>query len=134
MIEAAGGVVWRSTSIHHVEVLLIHRPRRQDWSLPKGKMQRGESVLECAIREVHEETGMRGLIGDELAETRYTDRKGRLKQVRYWSMHEPDGVFRPNREVDEIRWLRLDRVGELLTYERDALVVAGLDRVFASVA
>ena len=133
MIEAAGGVVWRSTSTDQVEVLLIHRPHRQDWSLPKGKRHRGESALECAIREVHEETGMRATIGHELPETRYTDRKGRLKQVRYWSMHEPEGAFRPNGEVDEIRWLHLHRVGELLTYERDLIVVAGLQRVHASV-
>lgn len=86
------------------------------------------------MREVREETGLRGVVGDELPETRYNDRKGRPKHVRYWSMHEPQGLFRPNREVDEVRWLRLDRVGELLTYERDILVVAGLDRVFASVA
>ena len=86
------------------------------------------------MREVHEETGMRGVVGDELPMTRYNDRKGRLKQVRYWSMQEPEGEFRPNREVDEIRWLRIDRVGELLTYHRDIVVVAGLDIVFASVA
>jgi len=134
MIEAAGGVVWRSTSAHQLEVLLIHRPHRQDWSLPKGKRHRRESALECAIREVHEETGMRAKIGHELPETRYTDRKGRPKQVRYWSMHEPEGLFRPNGEVDEIRWLRLERVGELLTYERDITVVAALQRVHASVA
>ena len=134
MIEAAGGVVWRSTSHHQVEVLLVHRPHRQDWSLPKGKRHRRETALECAIREVHEETGMRATIGDELPETRYTDRKGRQKQVRYWSMSEPEGLFRPNGEVDEIRWLRAERVGELLTYARDIVVVEALQRVHASVA
>lgn len=134
MIEAAGGVVWRRTAQHVVDVLLIHRPHRQDWSLPKGKRRRNESALECAIREVHEETGMRATIGHELPGTRYTDRKGRQKQVRYWSMHQPEGLFRPNGEVDEIRWLRLERVGELLTYERDITVVAALQRVHASVA
>jgi len=77
---------------------------------------------------------MRAKIGDELPETRYTDRKGRAKQVRYWSMSEPEGLFRPNGEVDEIRWLRLERVGELLTYARDVVVVEGLQRVHASVA
>lgn len=134
MIEAAGGVVWRSTSRHVVEVLLIHRPHRDDWSLPKGKRKRGESALECALREVHEETGLRARIGIELPRTQYDDRKGRPKQVRYWSMHEAEGEFRPNREVDQIRWLRLDRVGGLLTYERDIAVVSRLDGLFASAA
>ncbi len=98
MIEAAGGVVWRNTSVHAVEVLLIHRPDRDDWSLPKGKRKRRESTVECAIREVREETGLRVRLGLELPGTRYVDRKGRAKQVRYWSMHEPVGEFRPNRD------------------------------------
>jgi len=134
MIDAAGGVVWRSTAAQQIEVLLIHRPHRQDWSLPKGKRHRNETALDCAIREVFEETGMRATIGDELAGTRYADRKGRPKQVRYWAMHEPEGDFRPNGEVDQICWMRLERVGELLTYERDIIVVSGLHRMQPSMA
>jgi 8-oxo-dGTP pyrophosphatase MutT (NUDIX family) len=133
MIEAAGGVVWRETSSRDLEILLVHRPHRRDWSLPKGKRRRGESALECAVREVHEETGMRGIVGHELPESRYTDRKGRPKRVRYWSMDEPHGEFRPNDEVDEVRWVRLDRISDVLTYDRDALVVAGLQHVHFSV-
>ncbi|MGZ8715315.1 MAG: NUDIX hydrolase [Mycobacterium sp.] len=134
MIEAAGGVVWRATVARHVEVLLIHRPHRRDWSLPKGKRRHRESALDCAIREVHEETGLRCTIGHELPEARYTDRKGRPKRVRYWSMHEPEGTFEPNDEVDEIRWRRVERVNELLNYDHDLVVVAGLHVVHASVA
>jgi 8-oxo-dGTP pyrophosphatase MutT (NUDIX family) len=133
MIEAAGGVVWREASRHQLEVLVVHRPHRKDWSLPKGKRHHRESALDCAIREVHEETGMRCTVGAELPETRYSDRRGRPKRVRYWSMHDPVGEFRPNDEVDDIRWLDLDRVGGLLTYPHDLVVVSGLERVHAAV-
>ncbi|MCU1394459.1 MAG: hydrolase [Ilumatobacteraceae bacterium] len=134
MIEAAGGVVWRSTAAQGVEVLLIHRPHRDDWSLPKGKRKRRESALDCAIREVREETGLRARIGIELPGTQYIDRKGRSKTVRYWSMHDASGLFRPNGEVDQVRWVRLDRVDELMTDARDSTVVAGLHRLFAAAA
>ena len=126
-------MVWRETTARRLEVLLIHRPQRRDWWLPKGKRRHRESALDCAIREVHEETGLRCTIGLELPETCYADRKGRPKRVRYWSMHEPEGAF-PNDEVDEIRWLRLERVGELLSYDHDLVVVAGLQLILASVA
>jgi 8-oxo-dGTP diphosphatase len=77
---------------------------------------------------VHEETGLECRLGDELLSTHYVDRKGRPKIVRYWAMRSVGGEFAPNREVDEIRWLPIERVGELLTYERDLMVVAGLHR------
>lgn len=126
MVEAAGGVVWRATRAFHVEVLLVHRPHRQDWSLPKGKRRPRESALECALREVREETGLRCAVGHELPESNYVDRKGRPKRVRYWSMQQRNGRFRPNDEVDEVRWLGIDGVAELLTYERDLIVVSAL--------
>ncbi|MGD9701809.1 MAG: NUDIX hydrolase [Acidimicrobiia bacterium] len=132
MIEAAGGVVWRMTRRH--EVLVVHRPHRQDWSLPKGKRRRRESALECALREVHEETGLRCAAGDELAEVRYTDRRGRGRRVRYWAMQAVHGQFCPNDEVDEVRWVPLGRVGELLTHEHDLVVVSGLHLVRREVA
>ncbi len=118
--------MWRTTRAGEVEVLLVHRPNRDDWSLPKGKRMRGESILDCAVREVHEETGLRCTAGDELPGTRYTDRRGRRKRVRYWSMQELDGEFAPNAEVDEVRWTRLDDVADVLTYPRDLTVVAAL--------
>jgi 8-oxo-dGTP pyrophosphatase MutT (NUDIX family) len=134
MIEAAGGVVWRATRKGQLEILIIHRPRRADWSLPKGKIHRRESALDCALREVHEETGLRCAVGDELSTTLYEDRRGRPKRVRYWAMQELSGEFRPNREVDKVRWFRFDRVAEALTYEHDVVVVAGLQVAYAAVA
>jgi 8-oxo-dGTP pyrophosphatase MutT (NUDIX family) len=134
MIEAAGGVVWRTTRRHVREVLVVHRPRRQDWSLPKGKRRRNETALECALREVREETGLRCTAHDELPEVRYTDRRGRARRVRYWSMQAVRGEFRPNDEVDEVRWTPLGRVGELLTYEHDLVVIFGLGALHADVA
>jgi 8-oxo-dGTP diphosphatase len=132
VIESAGGVVWRSADRHHHEVLVVHRAHRQDWSLPKGRRERRESALECALREVREETGLRCTAGDELSEVRYTDRQGRARRVRFWAMRSVRGEFRPNDEVDEIRWVSLALVGELLTYERDLVVVSGLRLVRAT--
>lgn len=134
MIEAAGGVVWRTTRKGQFEIVIIHRPRRDDWSLPKGKVRRRESALDCAVREVREETGLRCMVGDELPETLYDDRRGRPKRVRYWAMQEVSGQFRPNREVDKVRWVRLDRVADALSYEHDVVVVAGLQIAYAAVA
>ena len=134
MIEAAGGVVWRTTRRHQHEVLVIHRPHRQDWSLPKGKRHRRETALECALREVREETGLRCTAEEELPEVRYTDRQGRARRVRYWAMQAVRGEFRPNDEVDDVRWTPLGLVGELLTYQHDLVVVSGLRLIRADVA
>lgn len=101
--------------------------------MPKGKRRAGETARECAIREVVEETGLRCRIGPELPALRYRDRKGRRKLVRYWAMHQPVGSFRPNDEVDEVRWTRLDRVDRIITPQRELLVVDGLLDVVAPV-
>lgn len=134
MIEAAGGVLWRPTRKGHIDILVIHRPRHGDWSLPKGKLRPDESALACALREVREETGLWCDVGEELPQALYRDRKGRSKRVRYWAMQEQTGEFQPNREVDAIRWIRIDRSADLLTYDHDHIVVAGLRLVHASVA
>ena len=126
MIEAAGGVVWRRSSKGTIKVLLVHRPRYDDWSLPKGKLDPGESHLQAALREVEEETGLRCEASDELHAVRYRDRKDRPKHVRYWAMETVDGTFEPNDEVDEVRWVDIDDVASRVTYPRDATVVAGL--------
>ncbi len=118
--------MWRTTRRWRVEVLVVHRPQRDDWSLPKGKCRRGESALDCALREVREETGLRCSVGDELPGAHYFDRKGRPKRVRYWSMQELDGEFRRNSEVDKVRWTPVDRLAGLLTYKHDLTVVSGL--------
>jgi 8-oxo-dGTP pyrophosphatase MutT (NUDIX family) len=126
VIEAAGGVVWKVTPKGLVKVLLIHRPRYDDWSLPKGKLDAGESHRQAALREVEEETGLRCRTGDELPEARYADRKGRAKRVRYWSMEPIDGEFAANDEVDEVRWLPIDDAMGELTYHHDRAVLAAL--------
>ena len=126
MIEAAGGVVWRRRAGGGVEVLLVHRPRYDDWSLPKGKLDDGEAHDAAALREVAEETGLRCRLGSELASVRYLDRHGREKRVRYWAMEPVDGSFEPNDEVDEVRWVPLQDLAGLITYERDADVAAGV--------
>jgi 8-oxo-dGTP diphosphatase len=126
VIEAAGGVVWRSSSKGTAKVLLVHRPRYDDWTLPKGKLEPGESAKDCARREVLEETGFECKLGDELAQTTYDDRKGRPKRVRYWAMQVVRGSFEPNHEVDDIGWFTLDQAVEQLTYKRDAKLLASL--------
>ena len=102
-----------------LEVLLVHRPRYDDWTLPKGKLHRGESHEEGALREVEEETGLRCELGRELPSSHYRDQKGRAKVVRYWTMRPLDGAFQPHEEVDDARWLTLADADAELTYDRD---------------
>jgi len=119
-IRAAGGVVWRAGSEGAAEVVLVHRPKYDDWSLPKGKAEQGETDADTALREVAEETGLRCRLGTEVASTSYVDSQGRPKVVRYWMMEiEADDGFIPNREVDELRWCSVDEASSLLTYEHD---------------
>ncbi len=127
-VRAAGGVVWKPDAAGRPEVLLVHRPRYDDWSLPKGKREPGETDEECARREVLEETGLQVELGPELPEVRYRDHKDRPKVVRYWVMRpvDPPGPFVPNEEVDEIRWCLLDEATVRLSYEHDRHLVARL--------
>jgi 8-oxo-dGTP diphosphatase len=105
-------------------VALVHRPRYDDWTLPKGKLDAGESFEDAALREVEEETGLRARIVRELPSSEYRDAKGRPKLVRYWLMEvEHDPGFVPNDEVDELRWVPADEAPALLTYARDSEIV-----------
>ena len=120
-IRAAGGVV-----IDGDRVVVVHRARHEDWSLPKGKLDPGESWEEAALREVHEEIGFRCRLGRELPPTSYRDQKGRSKVVRYWLMEPEEGEFTPNAEVDELRWLIPSAAAELLSYPHDRELVKDL--------
>ena len=101
----------------------MHRPGYRDWTLPKGKVESGESDEECALREVAEETGFDCLLGPGLGESRYRDRRGREKGVRYWAMTARDGAFQPNSEVDEVRWVTLPSAGRQLSYPGDRAIL-----------
>jgi 8-oxo-dGTP diphosphatase len=119
-IQAAGGVVVRDDG----SVAVVHRPRYDDWTLPKGKLEPGESFEEAALREVEEETGLRCRLVRGLPAVEYSVRE-RPKVVRYWLMAvESDPGFEPNSEVDELRWLSPADAGALLTYDRDKEVLS----------
>jgi 8-oxo-dGTP pyrophosphatase MutT (NUDIX family) len=117
-VIACGALVGRSTDGVD-EVLIVHRPRYDDWSFPKGKLDPGETIEECAVREVMEETGFDVILGERMDDVRYVDRKGRPKVVHYWRASVAGGSFVANDEVDELRWVDTPTAASLLTYERD---------------
>ncbi len=111
-VRAGGGIVVRDGS-----VLLVHRPRYDDWTFPKGKLEPGESWEEGALREVAEETGLECSLGEELGRTRYPVPDG-PKEVRYYRMTAA-GEARAQNEIDAVRWVPLDEARAQLTHERD---------------
>jgi 8-oxo-dGTP diphosphatase len=124
-VLAAGGVVWRTTngtrrpaSTDQIEVAVVHRPKYDDWSLPKGKVDPGEQMVVAACREVVEETGYRATVGRVVGEQRYQVAAG-PKYVRYWAMHDVQGSFESQDEVDVLRWLPLDAAAARLDYAHD---------------
>jgi 8-oxo-dGTP diphosphatase len=120
-VRAAGGVVLRDGL-----VVVVHRPKYDDWSLPKGKLDPGETFEDAALREVEEETGLRCRLVRELPAVEYEVR-GRPKLVRYWAMEAVDEIaFVPNEEVDDIRWVEPAEALALLTYDRDREPVRAL--------
>jgi 8-oxo-dGTP pyrophosphatase MutT (NUDIX family) len=127
VVRAAGGVVTRDGSSGRPEILLVHRPKYDDWTLPKGKAEPGESDEACAFREVEEETGLACELGEEVAVVEYEDAAGRPKRVRYFAMTPPDGVeAAPQNEVDAVDWFTRERALETLSYGRDVRVVERL--------
>ena len=133
-VRAAGGVVWRRSATGDVEVLVVHRQGREDWTLPKGKVEPGESDEACAIREVEEETSLRCMLGPEVGFVSYRDQRGRPKTVRYWSMEAGAGAAAPRHEVDAVRWVTLARAAGELTYPRDRELLATFARLGLSPA
>lgn len=130
VIQAAGGVLWRpadgSETGGSVEVAVIHRPRYDDWSLPKGKLTAGEKLLEAAIREVREETGHLVRVGRSLGSIRYQKivaGKLRDKVVHWWAMRADGGVFVPNDEVDALRWLPVGAADAALTRDLERVIL-----------
>lgn len=124
-IWAAGAVVYRMRG-EKPEILLVHRPRYRDWSLPKGKLDRRESFKACAERELLEEAGVAGVVEEALGTVGYVTPAGNNKAVRYWLIRATKESFKPNSEVDKIRWLSPKKAAEKASYGRDvALLQAG---------
>jgi len=119
VVRAAGGLVVRRDPDGGRLVAVVHRPRYDDWTFPKGKLLDGETEEQTALREVREETGLGCELGRDLGTVSYRDSAGRPKVVRYWVMAPDDGAFVPTEEVDELRWLTLGEVGPLLSYRHD---------------
>lgn len=126
VVRAAGGVPWRRSADGGVEVLVVHRPRYDDWSFPKGKLDPGESWEQAAVRETYEEAGIVAVLGVELPPTTYRDRFDRPKRVRYWAMTVAvdAGASGSDDEVDQRRWLDVHTAASVLTYDRDREVLA----------
>jgi 8-oxo-dGTP diphosphatase len=122
VIRAAGALLWRESSELKIEIALIHRPRYDDWSLPKGKIEEGESSLRCAFREVIEETGITPQFGRELGSVEYKEPAG-LKRVKYWAAKALTDEFLPNEEVDEIKWLNTEDALSVATHESDRSII-----------
>ena len=122
--------MWRRRD-GEVDVVLVHRPRYDDWTLPKGKVDPGETDEHAALREVREEASIDASIGEELPSTTYLDRSGKNKRVRYWAMTVLGGAPEGDNEVDLAEWVPLQEARARLSYERDVAVVDALAGVLA---
>jgi 8-oxo-dGTP pyrophosphatase MutT (NUDIX family) len=122
IVRAAGGVPLRVVA-GRPEVLLVHRPRYRDWTFPKGKCESGESDEACALREVHEETGLHCALESELPASSYFDDRGRPKRVRWWRMRVEEGELAFLHEVDTAEWLGVEEAARRLSYERDLVLL-----------
>jgi 8-oxo-dGTP pyrophosphatase MutT (NUDIX family) len=126
-ILAAGGVVWRRADHGGREFAVIYRPKYDDWTLPKGKLDPGETFEQAALREVEEETGLRTRLGRRLGDTEYRDRHNRPKLVQWWAMEAESGEFKPNDEVSELVWLSPEEARARLQYPRDRELIAEVE-------
>lgn len=137
-ILAAGGVLWRpAVHAERRDIAVIHRPRHDDWSLPKGKLDPGESLVDAAVREVAEETGHRVVVGAALGVITYlkANHRGRYeeKAVHFWALQDAGGRFEPGDEVDELEWLRPAQARRRLSYDMDREVLRRFEWALASV-
>ena len=122
-ILAAGAVLWRKSEKKKIEVLIIHRPKYDDWTFPKGKAEVAEPLIACAYREVLEETNIETAFGPYLGEVEYLTNDGK-KKVSFWSakvVKEKD--FKPNTEVDQLKWVEVTKVKEMLTLDTDRKIL-----------
>lgn len=131
-VSAAGAVLWRERG-NGVEIAVVHRPRYDDWSLPKGKLDSGETLPGAAVREIGEETGFRAILGRHLRTVRYPVAAGD-KVVEYYSAAAVEGAFTPNDEVDSLRWLPITEVASALSYETDVDVLRAFTALPASLS
>lgn len=122
LVPAAGAVLYRMEGSEPV-VAVIHRPRYDDWSLPKGKADPGESLPVAAVREIEEETGFTAELEYRIGTSAYPLTETARKEVTYWSALAADGRFAPNPEVDELRWLPLGRAEEAVSYPLDRKIL-----------
>lgn len=122
-VYAAGAVLYRTGEDAAVEVAVVHRPRYDDWSLPKGKLDKGETLPVTALREITEETGYHAVLGTYLGTTRYGIKDGVRKAVTYWAAAVSSGEFAANEEVDMLRWMPVDEATALVTYDLDEQVL-----------
>jgi 8-oxo-dGTP diphosphatase len=120
MIRAAGVVLWREARPFELEIALVHRPAFDDWTFPKGKIEDGESAIQAAFREVHEETGIKPVFGPYLGHVEY-EVEGLKKKVQYWMAKAPENIaeFIPNEEIDRIEWVNMKQARHFLTYDID---------------
>ena len=124
LVHAGGGIIVRPGPAGLAEILLVHRPKYDDWTLPKGKLSDEDEAGEAAaVREVEEETGLRCRIRRPVGSTRYVDHRGRDKVTRYWEMEAVGGSFAPNEEVDQVRWLTVHEALDSLSYDHDRTLV-----------
>ena len=131
-IGASGLVLWRRQR-SALQVLLVHRAKYDDWSWPKGKLDPGESWVQAAVREVLEETGLRGRVGVPLPDASYPLRSGELKHVKYWAGEAIEGDGALVNEIDDVAWLPVDKAHARLSYTRDSIqlqAVVEADRRF----
>jgi 8-oxo-dGTP pyrophosphatase MutT (NUDIX family)/phosphohistidine phosphatase SixA len=123
VVPAAGAVLYRMDG-HSPRCAVVHRPRYDDWSLPKGKVDPGESLPVTAVREIAEETGFASTLEYRIGTTAYPLKENSRKEVTYWSALAHGGAFAPNSEVDEIRWLPVDEASALVSYALDRKILA----------
>ena len=128
----AGGIVCRGGSHGPPEVLLVHHARRRSWGFPKGRLVRGETGREAALREVHEETGLRCRCDLLAGSVVYRSRRGRSRVATYWFMTPVRGGFRGGSEIDRIEWVSLERAAARMARSPEAALLAEVAEVFSA--